>query len=100
MRPRHAFLVREPALIPPLGAPASEAWLLDAPLYDRMRRVLADAGLTCERVETLEEAEDGAARSAEGAIVAYDSVAFSPTLLRDLLATLGERRAVRAALPH
>src|SRR6266540_1926465 len=100
MRPRHAFLVRESALIPPLGAPASEAWLLDAPLYDRMRRVCAEAGLAVERVESLAEAEERTARTPEGAVVALDSVAFSPAVLRDLVRALGERRGVRAERAH
>ncbi len=102
MKPRHAFLVRESALIPPLGAPASEAWVLDAPLYDRTRRMLERAGLVVERVESLADAEAAVARTPAGALVADDSVAFSWPVLKNLLAAFdrGALPALRAALPH
>src|SRR5262245_58717524 len=103
MKPRHAFLVREPAIIPPLGHPASEPWLVAAPLGQRMQRQLGAEGVAVERVDSIAAAEAAAARTPAGAIVALDSVAFSPAVLRALLASLGGadgRRAVQAALPE
>src|SRR5882762_5447967 len=86
MKPRHAFLVRETALISPLGAPASESWFLDATLHERVRRTLEHAGLVVERVDSLAAAEAAAEKTPAGAVVALDSVAFSSSVLRHLLA--------------
>jgi hypothetical protein len=102
MKPRHAFLVRETATIPPLGHPAAETWLLDGTLHQRMVAALERAGLTVVRVDSLAEAEAATEKTASGAIVALDSVAFSTTVLKHLLVSLGGeggRRAVQAALP-
>jgi hypothetical protein len=101
-RPRHAYVVRDAATIPPLDAPAAEAWFLGGTLASRMQRVLEGAGLTVERVSSLEEAAARAGRHPEGALVTHDSVAFSRSVVRGLLDGFarGEARAVVAALPE
>jgi hypothetical protein len=100
-RPRHAFVVRDPDTISPLGAPASEAWLLGGRLFPQMRAHLERAGLTVEIVDTLDEAARRAADAPDGAIVTRDSVAFTRPVLDRLLAAFAKDTApaLQAALP-
>lgn len=100
-RPRHAFVVRDTAIIPPLNAPASESWLLGGRLWPQMEAQLIGAGLEVTRVDTIEEAADRAKQAPEGAIVTHDSVAFSRVVLARLLDAFAEDSglALAAALP-
>jgi hypothetical protein len=101
-RPRHAYVVRDVAPIPPLGASAAEAWLLGGRLHDEMRRRLEAEGLAVERVDTMDDAVARAGRLPDGAIVTHDSVAFSRSVVRGLLAACDRdpRPALAAALPR
>ena len=98
---RHAFVVRDPEPVPPLGAPAAQSILLGATLAETMRRRLEACGLAVECVDTLEDAETRAARCAEGALVTRDSAAFSRSVVRGLLAAARRdpRPVLAAALP-
>jgi hypothetical protein len=101
-RPRHAFVVRDRRLISPLGVPAAETWFLDGTLWQHTERLLLDSGLAIERVDTEADAAAAAERcGAAGAIVTHDSVAFSRSVLRHLLAAAERdpRPAIAAALP-
>lgn len=93
-RPKLAIVVRDPAVISPLEAPAAKSWLVDRPLGERVREVLAAEGLRVTEA-------DAFAAPTEAAIVLFDSVAFTPRVLRALIAAFiaGDRPAIAAALP-
>jgi hypothetical protein len=95
-RPRQAILVRDAAPISPLGVPAAGTWLLDRPLGERMRALLAAEGLRVVEAASLDEA-----RPAEPAVVLLDSVVCSRVVLRALLDAYaaGGPPAIAAALP-
>jgi hypothetical protein len=94
---RRAFVVRDPTPIPPLGEPASQAWLLGGRLGAQMRAHLEAAGLVVEVVDAMAEALARAA--VDGGIVVGDAVAFTPTVLRGLLAAPPAPLTI-AALPE
>lgn len=96
-----AFLVLDPATIPPLDAPGGDAWLLDRTVRDHARTQLAAAGLSVETVASFAEAEAAAASRPHGSIIVLDSVAFSPELLRRFIKVFraGTAPAIAAALP-
>ena len=98
---RHAFLVRETALIPPLEAPGGDAWLLDRTVRERARTLLTAAGLEVHDVATVSDAEAATRGLADGSIIASDAVAFSAEVLRNLLAAYARSSApaLIAALP-
>jgi carbonic anhydrase/acetyltransferase-like protein (isoleucine patch superfamily) len=101
-RPRHAFVVRDRALIAPLGVTAADTRLLGGTLWQNCERLLREAGLVVERVDSAEEAAERAERCGPaGAVVTHDSVGFSRSVLRHLLdaAERDERPALAAALP-
>ena len=87
------FVAPADAPVPPLDAPARDAWLLDRPMGETMARELAGAGLVVERTTSLDEAEDRARREADGAFVMLDSVGCSRLVLRRFV------RAARARGP-
>lgn len=76
------FVAPADAVIPPLDAPARDAWVLERPLSELMSRELAAAGLSIERVSSLDEAADRAQREPDGAFALLDSVACSRLVLR------------------
>jgi hypothetical protein len=98
---RHAFLVRDPALVSPFEQPAGDAWLLDRTVRERTRALLEDQGLAIEEVATLADAEAAAASVGAGSIIVVDSVAFSAPLLRALIKLFATASAtsIQAALP-
>ena len=100
--PRHAFLVRDAQPIPPLGAPASESWFTSGPLFEVMRALFSSCGLSVERVETLDEAVARAAKCDGGALISYDSVACSRSVVSAMLeaSRTDARPAFAAALPQ
>ncbi len=102
MRPRHAFVVPDPAVIEPLGTAAADTWLLDGPVRARTAALLEGAGLTVEAVATMDEALERAAATEGGGLVTLDSVVFSGAVLRGLLALAptASRRVLTAALPE
>jgi carbonic anhydrase/acetyltransferase-like protein (isoleucine patch superfamily) len=96
-----AFLVLDPAAIPPLDAPGGDAWLLDRTVRQHSRDQLVAAGLAVETVASMAEAEAMAATRSHRSIIVLDSVAFSPELLRRFLrlARASAAPAIAAALP-
>ncbi len=100
-RPRHAFLVRDPAVITPFEARAAELWLLGGTVEAHTMGAFGRAGLSVERADSWEEASAKAAALPGGAVVTYDSVAFSKTVLDRLLeASTKESGSIAAALPE
>ncbi len=98
---KHAIVVRDRDVIAPLEAPASASVLLGGTLFETMRARLEGCGLSVALVDTLEEAMARASRLPDGALVTHDSVAFSRSVVRGLLAAgARDRRPVlTAALP-
>ena len=89
MRPRNVFLVRDREPIQPMEEPACQALLLGSTLGSTMQVRLSEFGLAISYVETLEDAFDRARREPLGALVTFDSVACSTSVLRSLLDTPG-----------
>ncbi len=89
------FVAPADARIPPLDAPAREAWLFESTLGDAMARELAAAGLSVERTGSLEEGAERAQREPHGAFVLLDSVACSRRVLQRFMAAA--RRAPAGA---
>lgn len=95
---KNAFIVRDRYLIPPLAAPAADCVLLGDSLSAATRRRLEACGLSVTYVESLEEAVSRGKHCPGGALITYDSVAFSRSVVRRLLAAAArDRRAVLAA---
>ena len=92
MRPRNVFLVRDREPIQPMGEPACQALLLGGTIGSAMQVRLSEFGLAISYVETLEDAFDRARREPLGALVTFDSLACSTSVLRSLLDAPGSAR--------
>jgi hypothetical protein len=95
-------VIRDPHVISPLGVTAAQSWFSAGTLAGEMRRVLESCGLAAETVDSLDDALARAGRSPAGALVTYDSVAFSRSLVLKLLSAAADdaRPALIAALPQ
>jgi acetyltransferase-like isoleucine patch superfamily enzyme len=97
------FVSPGPSTIPPLDAPAREAWVLDRTLGETMAGDLAAAGLEVVRVASLAEGEERAHLEPDGAFVILDSVLCSPTVIRRFIKAARSRQgavALVCALPR
>lgn len=97
------FLVHMPMAIPPLDAPARDAWLLDCTLGQRMEGELRSAGLEIERSDSFAQAEEMARKEPGGAFILADSVACSRSVLRRFVKTAQRTRgqiSLICALPR
>jgi hypothetical protein len=99
---QHAFVVRDPTVVPPFEQPAGDAWLVDRTVREHARALFEKAGIAVDEVATVADAEAAAASVSGGSIIVIDSVAFAPAVLRKLVAAFaaGTAPALQAALPE
>jgi hypothetical protein len=99
---QHAFVVRDPAIVPPFEQPAGDAWLIDGTVREHQKKLFARAGIAVDEVATIADAEAAAASVKGGSIIVIDSVAFSTAVLTKLVAAFaaGSAPAIQAAVPQ